>query len=77
MDAKVSNLQKLLEEQIKLLKEDIKLLSDANNALTKRLDDVETKLKKQDEPKTANKGLATARQMMLTQADTGGKSLGR
>jgi hypothetical protein len=38
-------------DQISILKTEIKVLSDTNDALTKRLNDVEVKIKKHDQPK--------------------------
>jgi hypothetical protein len=45
------NISDQLQQQVNLLKNNIKALSDANDALTKRLDDVESQLKKLGQPK--------------------------
>lgn len=47
----IASLQDQLQKQLNILKANIKALSDANDALTKRLNEVEAKLKKQDEGK--------------------------
>ncbi|SRR5581483_775054 len=47
----LANLQDQIQKQLNILKTNIKDLSDANDALTKRVNDLEEKLKKQDQPK--------------------------
>ncbi|SRR5581483_12093401 len=59
VDEFVRNLQKDLsqrDQQISALKADIKALLDANDALTKRLNDIETKLTKRDQIKPTRLG---------------------
>jgi len=46
----IANLQQQLQQQIDILKANIKTLSDANDALTKRINDVEALPKKQTQP---------------------------
>jgi hypothetical protein len=45
-DTKVNDLDARLRQQITMMQASIKTLSDANDALTKRVNDLETKLKK-------------------------------
>jgi hypothetical protein len=47
----IADLQQQFQQQLNILKANIQALSDANDALTKRLNDVEAKLKNQGTPK--------------------------